>query len=60
MEIGWTVSEEQQGLRLRQVLRQQYCLSRRQLIRLKQLTGTVIINGQPAPLIQRLTPGDRV
>jgi 23S rRNA pseudouridine1911/1915/1917 synthase len=60
VEIGWTVSEEQQGLRLRQVLRQQYCLSRRQLIRLKQLTGTVIINGQPAPLIQRLTPGDRV
>lgn len=60
MEIRWTVSEEQQGQRLRQVLRLQYCLSRRQLIRLKQLPGTVLVNGQPAPLILRLALGDRV
>lgn len=60
MEIRWTASEEQQGQRLRQVLRQKYGLSRRQLIRLKQLTGAVIVNCLPAPLNQNLAFGDRV
>ena len=60
MEIKWTVLPKQERQSLQQVLRQQYGLSRRQLIRLKQLPEAVMINDMPARLLQRLMPGDRV
>lgn len=58
--INWTVAAEQAGARLRQVLRQGYGLSRRQLVRLKQNPWAVLVNGMPALLISRLQAGDRV
>lgn len=58
--LCWIVTREQEGSKLGGVLRSQYGLSRRQLIRLKQHPGSVTINGLPVILGTFLRPGDSV
>jgi 23S rRNA pseudouridine1911/1915/1917 synthase len=58
--FSWIAAGEQRGSKLRDVLRFQYGLSRRQLIRLKKQPGSVLVNGQPAYLDTCLNPGDSV
>ena len=54
--FSWIAAGEQRGSKLRDVLRFQYGLSRRQLIRLKKQPGSVLVNGQPAYLDTCLNP----
>lgn len=56
----WIASRDQKGRKLGQILRTQYGLSRRQLIRLKKQPGSVTVNGQPVFLGTSLLPGDSV
>lgn len=59
MRWEWTVAEAS-GNTVREILRQRYGCSRRQLIRLKQQADSVCINGQPVWLNAVPAPGDRV
>lgn len=58
--FSWTVTNEQRNRSLEQVLRTEYGLSRRQLVRLKKQPGSVLIDGQPARVRTSLFPGSHV
>lgn len=58
--ISWITSPSQANLTLEKILREQYGLSRRQVIRLKRQPGSVLVNGAFAPVVQKLEPGDLV
>lgn len=58
--LAWTVTEKQEGSRLEVVLRQEYGLSRRQIIRLKNRPGSVLVNGLHARMGAILARGDAV
>ena len=58
--FSWTAPKEQRGRRLDHVLRAEYGLSSRQIIRLKRQLGTVLVNGHSVPVVSRLGVGDHV
>lgn len=58
--FSWIANSEHRGRKLGKVLSSQYGLSRRQLTRLKQTPGAVIVNGRPVYLGTSLNPGDRI
>jgi len=60
MELSWIASFEQDGQKLDQVLRGEYGLSRRQLVRLKRRQGSVLVNGHVVPVVIRLQFRDRI
>jgi len=60
MILTWLANTEHKGVRLDYILRREYGLSRRQIIRLKQRPGSVLINGLPVLITTFLKPGDSV
>jgi 23S rRNA pseudouridine1911/1915/1917 synthase len=59
-KVSWTTTKEQQRQKLEQLLRDEYGLSRRQIIRLKKQPGSVLLNEQPVRMGTYLCEGDKV
>jgi 23S rRNA pseudouridine1911/1915/1917 synthase len=55
-----TVTKEQEGLRVQDVLQDAYLVSASYLSRLKRRCGALLLNGEPVYTTRRLTAGDTV